>query len=351
MPDKNDSSTVRLKVTAEIARIIAPAAPRDVQLEAARGALPLAGKDLLTVLFLLCGSQDAEIRKTALISLKKWPSATLGPMLTGESLHPRLLDLLARIRMNDVELMNAVVIHPDTSSQTLLTLAAKGPTAILDRLAAETTLLEQHPQLVEALIANPAAGESLKTLLGGQEPERLDQAVVQPEAACPTDEEVDVGEGRGQTELDALMLEAEQEHLSKYQIALQLEVADKIKMAMIGDKEWRTILIKETNKLVQAAVMKNPRITDGEVLQMAKNKSSSDEIIRLILLNKEWLKNYEIRKALVTHPKTPLPKALRFVGGLAMKDIKDLARSRQVSNIIANAARRELEQRVKKTGG
>jgi hypothetical protein len=68
-------------------------------------------------------------------------------------------------------------------------------------------------------------------------------------------------------------------------------------------------------------------------------------------LNKDWLKNYEIRKALVTHPKTPLPKALRFVSALSMKDIKDLARSRQVSNVIATAARKELELRLKKTGG
>ena len=180
---------------------------------------------------------------------------------------------------------------------------------------------------------------------------RFDLADSQPETTDDGGEDVDLEEGRSQAELDFLMEEAEQGHLSKYQIALQLKVAEKIKMALTGDKEWRSILIKEANKLVQAAVMKNPRITDGEVLLVANNKTSSDEVIRIILLNKDWLKNYEIRKALVTHPKTPLPKALRFVGGLVMKDIKNLARSRQVSNIIATAARKELELRIKKTGG
>jgi len=83
---------------------------------------------------------------------------------------------------------------------------------------------------------------------------------------------------------------------------------------------------------------------------VAKNKTSSDEMVRIILLNKEWMKNYEIRRALVTHPKTPVPKALRFVSSLSLKDIKDLARSRQVSRIVSTAARKELELRNKKTG-
>jgi hypothetical protein len=97
--------------------------------------------------------------------------------------------------------------------------------------------------------------------------------------------------------------------------------------------------------------MKNPRISDGEVLLVAKNKTSSDELIRIILLNKEWMKNYEIKKALVIHPKTPVPKALRFVSSLTMKDLKSLAKSRQVSNIVMSAGRKELEKRIKKQGG
>ncbi len=347
-----DSNTVRLKVSAEIARIVKPGAPRDVQLAAARGALPLAVKDLLTVLFFLCSSQDVEIRNEAVTGLRTVPASSLAPALQDESLPSQLLDLLARARMNDRELMDAVIVHPATAVKTLALLAGKGPRVTIDRLVDHENLLQKYPQLIEAIIANPAADPVIKEKLGWQDPARPDLA----DARLDETEETDLAEAasyqeRSQEELESLMFEAEESNLSKYQIALQLEVADKIKIGMTGDKEWRSILIKEANKLVQTAVMKNPRITDAEVLQIAKNKSCSDEIIRLILLNKDWLKNYEIRKALVTHPKTPLPKALRFVGSLGMKDIKDLARSRQVSNIIANAARKELEQRIKKSGG
>src|SRR5210317_375477 len=100
-----ESSAVRLKVSPEVARIVKPGAPRDAQLAAARGALPLAGKDLLTVLFFLCRSSDAEIKKNAIKTLRELPSTIIFPLLKDETLHPELLDLLVKARVSDEELM------------------------------------------------------------------------------------------------------------------------------------------------------------------------------------------------------------------------------------------------------
>ncbi|MBW2689619.1 MAG: hypothetical protein JRC99_06785, partial [Deltaproteobacteria bacterium] len=246
-----------------------------------------------------------------------------------------------------VELMAAVIIHPATNLKTLLYLAGKASTEVLERLAGHQGLLHQNPELVEAIIANPAAEKALKFKLGWQEPVLESKKV----DTSDNDENADEDEGRNPTEIESLMEAADEEGLSKYQIALELKVAEKIKMGLTGDKEWRTLMMKDANKLVQGAVMKNPRISDGEVLIVAKNKTSSDDLIRLILLNKDWIKNYEIKKALVVHPKTPVPKALRYISFLTMKDIKNLSKSRQISNIVASAARKELEKRIKKQGG
>ena len=46
-------------------------------------------------------------------------------------------------------------------------------------------------------------------------------------------------------------------YVSKYQLALEMGVSEKIKMALTGDKEWRNIFLKDPNKLVSSAVMKN----------------------------------------------------------------------------------------------
>jgi hypothetical protein len=285
-------------------------------------------------------------------TLRQLPEKILVPVVQDDSLHPQLLDLLSRARMSDVELMAAVIMHPATSLKTLLNLAEKSLHGVLERLAGYQKLLHQYPQLVEAIIANPAAEKTLKFNLGWQDPDQDQDLRKEDTAADDEDDEDDEGdEDRSQTEIEALMESADEDGLSKYQIALELKVAEKIKIGMTGDKEWRGILMKESNKLVQGAVMNNPRISDGEVLLVAKNKTSSDDLIRLILLNKDWMKNYEIKKALVAHPKTPVPKALRYVSFLTMKDLKELARSRQISNVVMSSARKELEKRIKKQGG
>lgn len=351
---QQETTTVRLMVSPQVARIVKPGAPRDVQLAAARGALPLAAKELLTVLFFLCASKETEIRRESVNTLRELPSGLLVTLLQDDSLPPQLLNLLAHVRTAEVELMGTVITHRAVSPKTVLHLAEKGGREVLERIAGHQNLLMQHPEIVAAIIANPAAEKVLKYRLGWREPEpetELDGDNGKG-AAAGDEGGAAVGDGgRSQTEIEQLMQQAEREGLSKFQLAMDLKVSEKIKMGLTGDKEWRSILLKESNKLIQGAVIKNPRITDGEVLMIAKSRTSSDELIRNILLNKDWLKNYEIRKALVVHPKTPPPKALRFVSTLTTKDIKVLAKSRQVSNIVATAVRKELEIRLKKGGG
>lgn len=302
-PVSRESRTIRIKVSPEVAKIAAPAAPRELKLSAARGEQSLEGRDLLTTLLFLAHGRDPEVRAAALSTLGDLPRGELLTVAGDAETHPQLLDFLARHRKDD-------------------------------------------PELRAAILANPAAGAELRQRLGD---------VPTAEAASPatgeqTGEQTveQTGEDEAEDE-EAQIPEEEQVNQSKYQQALELGVAEKIKFAMTGDKEWRSIFLKDANKLVSSAALKNPRITDGEVLAVAKNKSSSDELIRLITLNRDWLKSYEIKKALVMHPKTPLPKALRFMNILTEKDIKALAKSRNVPQVLANNARRMLMAKEKKS--
>lgn len=348
---QSDNNTVRLKVSPQVARVVGPGAPRDVQLAAARGALPLSGADLLTVLCFLCANPDPEVKSESVRTLRTLPSTILLPVVDDPALHPRLLDLLVKVRPADVVLMERIILHPAVAEQTLLYVAEHAEQQVLGRLADNQARLTAG--IVAAIIANPHAERALKFRLGWEEPapqpvaeDDADQEVFPDAEECDPEEIEEVSEER----IAALMAQADDPGVSKYQLAMELKVSEKIKIAMSGDKEWRKILIKDPNKLVHGAVLKNGRVTEGEVVTVAKNKTSSDELVRLILLNREWMKNYEIRKALVTHPKTPLPKALRFIGELTLRDLKELMRSRNVSNAISTTARKEVERKMKRGG-
>lgn len=136
--------------------------------------------------------------------------------------------------------------------------------------------------------------------------------------------------------------------LSKYKMVQLMGISEKIKMALSGDKEWRSILVKDANKLVSSGVIKNPRITEAEILTLIKSGISNDEIMRLICANKEWIKNYKIRKALIENNRTPLQNATRYLGTMGEKDLASFAKSKNISSVISTMAKRLLLNKKKK---
>jgi hypothetical protein len=296
---------VRLKVSPRVARIVAGQGNADEQLQAIRGQLDITDAERLTLLIYFGQNGDATLVGEVRRALAAFPADRLRILAGDADLHPRLVGFLAK------------------------------------RFAARhglATILLSHPNLPEHLRGDleALAARSQETSAPGAE---------QAGGSTDTDGDED-GHAEGEDSADE---EIEVPgHLSKYQMTLQMGVAEKIKAAMTGDKEWRGLLINDSNKLVSAAVLKNPRITEGEVSTIARNKSTSEELIRLIMLNREWTKNYGIKLALVMHPRTPLGNALRFMGVLTEKDLKSLVKSREVSPVIVNNARRMLMSKSKR---
>jgi len=125
----------------------------------------------------------------------------------------------------------------------------------------------------------------------------------------------------------------------------KLPVAARVKLALTGGKDARQILVRDSTKLVQSCVLRNPRITPDEVLVIAKNRSAAEELLRNIADHRDWVRHYQVRHALVLNPKTPLPVALRMLGGLQERDIRLIAKSRNVSTVLQAQARRAIIQR------
>jgi hypothetical protein len=136
--------------------------------------------------------------------------------------------------------------------------------------------------------------------------------------------------------------EEDEQFLSKYKTAQLLGIGEKIKMALSGDKEWRSILVKDSNKLVSGSVIKNPRITESEILTLVKSGIQNDEIMRLICANKEWIKSYKIRKALIENSRTPVQNASRYLSTMDVKDLAYFAKSKNIATVISTLAKRLL---------
>jgi hypothetical protein len=120
------------------------------------------------------------------------------------------------------------------------------------------------------------------------------------------------------------------------------KMSEKIRLAMTGDKETRGILIRDSNRMIQVAVISNPKITDNEVAAIAYSRQVDDSVLRRIAADKEWMRIYSVRMALATNPKTPMAISRKLLPTLNRQDLKNISRSKSVPTFVANEARRLL---------
>jgi len=137
--------------------------------------------------------------------------------------------------------------------------------------------------------------------------------------------------------------DAEKENL--YTLVKKMNVAEKIKLAMLGNKEARMLLSREPVRIIVAAVVRNPRISEYEIESIAKSTSIDNDILRLIASQKKWAKFYSIKYALATNPKTPPQTGMTFLKHLLPRDLAKIAKSKNVSGLISSTARKMIVEK------
>ena len=135
---------------------------------------------------------------------------------------------------------------------------------------------------------------------------------------------------------------AEKRAESVLQKVQKKNVSEKIRLAMTADKETRGILIRDSNRLIQVAVMSNPRISDGEVAAIACSRHVDEEVLRRIADAREWIRLYPVRLALATNPKTPFTVSKKLVSTLNVQDLRNISRNKNVPALVATEARKHL---------
>jgi hypothetical protein len=117
---------------------------------------------------------------------------------------------------------------------------------------------------------------------------------------------------------------------------------ERLKAAMKGSKEVRAILVRDPNKMICAAVMSSPKITEQEVEGIARMASVSEDVLRIIGANRAWMKNYKVANALTRNPKTPIAISLNLMHRLSDRDLNNLAVDRNVPEQLRIAARKKI---------
>ena len=350
---------IRLELTPAAEKYARRDAPREVRLMAARGALPLQPVELATVLFALMHDEDAEIKSTARDSLEGLPENVMNTVLAAPA-HPAVLDHLSRTFHEDEDRLERIALNAATADGTVAFLASRPFRKIVEIIANNQQRLMRCPAIVDALGDNPLTGRSvierILAFLGLPLP-----ADDEEESEPVPVEEVSEEEARAALEVvlganfSALVEEQEQEIDPKeleqggslYSLLQNLSVFQKIKLGRMGNKEARSLLVRDRNKIVAMAAVTSPKITENELLSIAQSRNVSDEVIRTVANNREVTRHYMVKLALATNPKTPQAIAMQFVNYLQEKDLRNLMKSKDVPSMISTHARRILSKKGK----
>jgi hypothetical protein len=130
----------------------------------------------------------------------------------------------------------------------------------------------------------------------------------------------------------------------EHKLLSSLSVLERMKLAMKGTREQRAALIRDSNKLVAAAVLSSPKLNESEVEAFTKMGNVSEDVLRIIGQNRAWVKNYGVMAGLCRHPKTPPAISMQLVHRMNDKDLKSLAIDRNAKEGLRLLAKKIMSK-------
>ena len=143
---------------------------------------------------------------------------------------------------------------------------------------------------------------------------------------------------------------AEKKKLTVLQRVSKLNVGQRIKLGFIGGKEERALLIRDTARLVQNAVLSSPKLTDAEAESFAASKNLQENVFREIARQRRFLKLYPVVRNLANNPRCPLDISLTLVKTLHVYDLKSLRHNKNVPDTIRKVAAKLYTEKATRGG-
>jgi len=268
----------------------------------------------------------------------------------------------------------------ERASSCLLTQSLESLQAALARPDADLKLFEYcadnmsgRPEVADRMAANPACPAEFVTRVSADLTsvgiqallDNLDRlssypalgiALAYSEAATPEQKEllaeIETNAAMEEKVIEEAVAEAEpaaEPEVKKRQSLLQrmakMNIVQRIQLAVKGGREERMLLIRDPNKIVQRGVLQSPRLTDLEIENFASMTNVSQEVLRIISKNRNFMKSYVVIKNLTKNPKSPLDVSLHLLPHLTPTDLKQLAGNKNVPETLRSTALKLQRQR------
>lgn len=340
------------------------------RLIAAQGAIPLPPKDLVRVLYCLTFDSEERIREESRKSISDLPEKTMIDILADNSTLPGFLDYIARNVENE-GYIRALLLNSFTYDSTYAYLAEHEHSQVnIEIIAQNKQRILRSLDIVEGLSRNFAISRStldgVLSFIGlylekdekirkfFEEEQKQEDEFIEPEDKhdeAEEDKEINESFFDNIEIPDELLQDFQEDEVTdvlreNLQTKIRsLSIAEKIKYSIQGNMETRRILVRDSNRLVSSAVLKNPRLTDMEVILIAQSKVVDEDILRQISETRKWTRHYQVKSSLVRNPKTPVHVAMNFLRHLRHVELKQIMSDRNLPGVINQAARKLTKEK------
>jgi hypothetical protein len=360
-------------------KILDPNGPAPLRAMAARGITPgLKPADIVTVVAILCEWPEPGVANTAQQTLSNLPKPVLDGALSAE-LPGGVVDRLADAYLRNDEVLGRLLEAKSIPAETVTRMAKYGSEMICERIATNEARLLAHPAIIEALYMNRSTrmstadrvlelavrnGLELNIPAFKEAAAAIRDELIPEPSEEPSFDDVVYAETEALAQAVVLDLEKEDTHRVDEEGREEVEekckplwvqlgtmtVTQKIRRAMLGTSAERMMLVRDTNRLVATAAIRSPLMQENEVVRIAANRTIDEDILRVIALNREWTRSYQVKLNLVQNPRCPFAFAAKLIPLLRENDLKLVAKSKNVSSSVAVAARQHLQRKSNKKG-
>jgi len=357
-------------------KLLGPGAPAPARMMAAKGIVPgLRPADIVTVIVALSVTDDAKVAEAARETVGKLPPPMLQGAL-GADLQAPIVECLADVYSGDADVVEKLLRMPRLNAAALELLAERADERIGELVATNEERLLANPSVIEKLYMNKKVrmstadrllelavrnGLELNLAAFKEAAQAIKNELIAEASAEPSPDDVlfnqtdELAQGHAvesaEDDTHAVDDEGEEQVKEKFlplyaQIA-QMTVSQKIRRAQVGTAAERLLLVRDTNRLVAAAAVKSPAMRENEAVLIAASRNVSEDVLREIARNREFLRNYQVKLNLARNPRCPFSFSARIIPLLRDNDLRDLSKSKNVPGAVQQAARQQLDRKKK----
>jgi hypothetical protein len=336
--------------------VLSGTASRTVRMLAARGLAPIPPNQMLETLVALLGDNDDELAEQARRTLAGWSEDEITTQLRDHKCAPTVLKYFATEHVSD-SVINTAIMNPAIPGELVESIALTVTPSVLETILENRARIVEFPGILRNIKLNPSLTPELRLVVqeieteffSGKKTEYVVERTAEPGDVPKADEIPEFDFLPDDLSLEDIPQDAEARQAMVHTRLAKMSFRDKLRYALFGNREIRTMLVRDSNREVARTVLRSPKITENEIESIAAMRSVAEDILREIGNSNQWTKSYGVVQNLVKNPKTPPAIAQRLLSRLHSNDLMLLTRDRSVSDAVRHNAVRTLKQRTSAT--